>query len=124
MTVHLDTSALVAALTGTQPELDRLESILTDGNRVALSSVALYEWLRGPRRHDELEAQESLLPRESIVAFSAAEAAIAAELYGKLKRTRGREIDLAIAACAISQNATLWTLNPSDFGDIPGLRLV
>jgi predicted nucleic acid-binding protein len=32
-------------------------------------------------------------------------------------------MDLAIAACAIAREAELWTLNPADFEDIPGLRL-
>jgi predicted nucleic acid-binding protein len=40
-----------------------------------------------------------------------------------LRRARGREIDVAIAACAIEHGATLWTLYPSDFRDIPGLSL-
>lgn len=32
-------------------------------------------------------------------------------------------IDLAIAVCAISREAELWTLNGADFQDVPGLRL-
>jgi predicted nucleic acid-binding protein len=40
-----------------------------------------------------------------------------------LPRARGREIEIAIAACAMSWHASLWTLNPDDFADIPGLRL-
>jgi len=124
VTVHLDTSALISSLTGTQSHLDHLESFLNDRHRLALSSIALYEWLRGPRKHAELVAQEALLPRESIVAFDAAEALVAADLYKKVSQPRGREIDLAIAACAIAHGASLWTLNPDDFRDIPGLRLV
>ena len=38
--------------------------------------------------------------------------------------TGGREMDIAIAACAIVNAASLWTLNPGDFPDIPGLTLV
>ena len=30
---------------------------------------------------------------------------------------------VAIAACAIEHGAALWTLNPEDFQDIPGLTL-
>jgi predicted nucleic acid-binding protein len=41
-----------------------------------------------------------------------------------MKRPRGREIDIAIAACAIANNASLWTLCPEDFSDVPGLTLV
>lgn len=49
---------------------------------------------------------------------------IAARLYGEVRSPRGREIDLAIAATAVGRDATLWTLNESDFRDIPGLKLV
>jgi len=38
-------------------------------------------------------------------------------------RGRGREVDLAIAACALTLGARLWTLNPRDFRDIEGLDL-
>jgi predicted nucleic acid-binding protein len=40
-----------------------------------------------------------------------------------VKRPRGREIDLAIAACALQDGAALWTLNTADFRDVPELRL-
>ena len=56
--------------------------------------------------------------------FAATEAGLAADLYAKVAKARGREIDLAIAACALSQGAGLWTLNGADFRDVPGLRLV
>jgi len=39
-------------------------------------------------------------------------------------RPRGRELDLAVAASAMVHGAAIWTLNPGDFRDIPGLRLV
>jgi predicted nucleic acid-binding protein len=41
-----------------------------------------------------------------------------------VRRPRGREIDLAIAATAIVHDAALWTLNPRDFADVPRLRLI
>ena len=80
--------------------------------------------MRGPRRLEELAAQEALFPRESAIPFGPAEAAGAAELYRRVRTPRGREADLAIAACALSHDAALWTLNVEDFEDIEGLRLL
>ena len=122
MTVHIDTSALVDALTGPRRSLPQLVAIVEAGNPVAISSLVLYEWLRGPRTRAELAAQEELLPSDSAVVWGTAEARLASAIYSKVKKPRGREIDLAVAACAIGQDATLWTLNPGDFSDIPGLK--
>ncbi len=124
MIVHVDTSALIDALTGPRRSLDTLMTLTRDGHRLALSTIALYEWLRGPRARPELAAQEDLFPSEHAVAFGHAEAAVAARLYKGLSRARGRDIDLAVAACAMANGAALWTLNPADFRDIPGLRLL
>jgi predicted nucleic acid-binding protein len=124
MTIHLDTSALVDALTGPRASLDELIRLTTEGHRLALSALVLYEWLRGPRSRPELVVQEELFPRAAAVPFGSAEADAAAGLYGRVTRARGREIDLAIAACAITDGASLWTLNRDDFRDIPGLRLI
>ena len=124
MIVHIDTSALVDALTGPRRSLDTLIGLTDDGHRLALSTIVLYEWLRGPRVHAELTAQEALFPSEHAVAFGPAEAAVAARLYQQVTRARGREIDLAVAACAVANGAAVWTLNPADFRDVPNLRLI
>lgn len=124
MIVHVDTSALVDALTGPRRSLDALIGLITEGHRLALSTIVLYEWLRGPRARAELIAQEELFPRESAVAFGTAEADLAARLYTRIRRARGREIDLAVAACAIVNGAALWTLDRDDFRDVPDLRLM
>ena len=85
--------------------------------------MVLYEWLRGPRTQNEIIHQESLLPAGAALPFEFEDARISANIYRALRRARSREIDIAIAACAIRHNAELWTLNPADFADIPGLRL-
>ena len=123
MIVHVDTSALVDALTGPRRSLDRLIALIDDGHRLMLSTIVLYEWLRGPRTRPELTAQEELFPSENAVAFGNAEAAVASRLYKHVPHPRGREIDLAVAACALVNGAAIWTLNRGDFRDIPDLRL-
>lgn len=122
MTV-LDTSVLIDSLSGPKRLAQRLRKTIEESERIVVPSLVLYEWLRGPRLPEEVEAQEALFPSESAVPFGPTEAALSAKLYRSLRRARGREIDLAIAACAISREADLWTLNVSDFDDIPGLRL-
>jgi predicted nucleic acid-binding protein len=121
--IHVDTSALVDALTGPRRSMPALRRIVADGIRLGVSALVLYEWRRGPRTEAELAMEAALLARETVVSFGEAEAGIAANLYRQVKRARGRELDIAIAACAISQGAVLWTLNPSDFRDIPGVEL-
>lgn len=124
MIVHVDTSALVDALTGPRRSLDALIALTDKGHRLMLSTIVLYEWRCGPRTSAELAAQEELFPSEAAVSFGAAEAVLASRLYRGVPRPRGRELDLAVAACALVAGGAIWTLNPADFRDIPNLRLV
>ncbi len=124
MTIHLDTSALIGALTESHDAVGRLHALIEEGHRLRLSSIVLFEWLRGPRTVGELRVQEDLFPREQAVPFDTGAAAQAAALYVRLPRPSGRDLDLAIAACALVNEAALWTLNPKDFSDVPGLKLV
>ena len=121
--IHLDTSVLIDALTGPKRSAPRLRRAIERGERILLSSIVLYEWLRGPRLRQELAAQEALFPREAAVAFAAEEAGVAVDLYRVVRRPRGREIDLAVAACALTHGASLWTLTREDFQDVPDLTL-
>jgi predicted nucleic acid-binding protein len=121
--VVLDTSALIDCLAGPKRSGGVLFRAISAGESFALPALVLYEWLRGPRTGEELAVQEALLPADSALPFGAAEARIGAAIYRKVARARYRAADLAIAACAIRHGAWLWTLNPRDFSDIPGLRL-
>lgn len=124
MTIHVDTSVLIDALTGPRRSLETLIDLADQGHRLIISSIVLYEWWRGPRTKAELEAQEALFPSDVAVGFGPAEAARASVLYRKVRKPRDREIDLAIAAIALVQGASVLTLNPDDFRDIPGLTLI
>ena len=121
--ILLDTSVLVEMLAAGGRMRSELRAALEDGERLVLPTLVLYEWLRGPRLPEELAAQEALFPSGTAIAFGAPEAASAAGLYAAVKRPRGRELDLAIAACALTWDATLWTLNVDAFEDVAGLRL-
>jgi predicted nucleic acid-binding protein len=122
--LHLDTSVLIDALTGPKRSAPALRNWIDRRERILFCSIVLYEWLRGPRLPEEIEAQEALFPSSLAVPFGPPEAAIAAELYRAFRQPRGREIDLAVAACALAHGAALWTLNPEDFRDISSLPLV
>jgi len=123
MTLHLDTSVLIDALTGPRRSLNRLEQSVAAGHVIGVSTLVLYEWRRGPRTDDELSWQEALMPSAHARGFGEAEAVAAAEIYRSVKRPRGRDMDIAIAACAVAHGARLWTLNPDDFRDLPGVEL-
>ncbi len=122
--IIVDTSALIDSLAGPRRSAPRMRALIEAGERLALPTLVLYEWWRGPRLHEELAAQEALFPSESALPFGVEQGEAASRLYRLVKRPRGREIDLAIAAHAISRDAQLWTLNASDFDDVPGLVLV
>jgi predicted nucleic acid-binding protein len=121
--ILVDTSVLVGALTGARSFAGTLESIIDRGYPLGLCAPVLYEWRRGPRVDRELAIQEALLPSDVAWPFGPAEVLLAADLYRRLRRGRQRELDFAIAACALTRAAALWTLNARDFADIPELTL-
>jgi predicted nucleic acid-binding protein len=121
--ILLDTSVVVDSLTGRRRSAPTLAAAIDLGERVGICTLVLHEWMRGPRSEREIADQESLLPSETAFAFGVAEALVAARLHREVPRARQREFDIGIAACALTHEARLWTLNPDDFRDIPGLRL-
>ena len=121
--IFLDTSVLVDAITGRLETARALNRVIEQGERLAVSTLVLFEWLRGPRSAEQIELQQALVPLDRAVPFGAREAGTAAGLYRTVAHPRRREIDLAIAATAITHDAALWTLDASDFRDIPDLRL-
>jgi len=122
--IHLDTSVFIDVFSGEKPLAPRLRELLDRGERVCFSTLVLFEWRRGPRMPEQIAAQEALFPSSEAIPFGSAEALVASDVYWKIKRPRGREIDIAIAACAIVHDAQLWTVNEADFRDIPNLGLV
>ena len=87
--IVLDTSVLVDALSGPRRSGPALRRTIAMGERLLLPSLVLYEWLRGPRRSEEVAAQEALFPAATALAFGPAEAARAAQLYVALPAPAG-----------------------------------
>lgn len=121
--ILVDTSVLVGAFSGPRDLLVPLTGTVQLGERLGISALVLYEYLRGPRSEAEIAQQEQVFPAHSALPFGSTDAAIAARLYRQLARPRQRMIDIAIAATVLAHEATLWTVNTQDFRDIPGLRL-
>jgi predicted nucleic acid-binding protein len=124
MKIVVDTSALIAAFTGERLAAHSLRELVAAGHELRLPAVALFEWLRGPRTEEELADQAALFPPESILDFGSGEANKAANVYRTIRRGRGRESNIMIAATALAVGAAVWTLNREDFEDIPGLELI
>jgi predicted nucleic acid-binding protein len=121
--IVIDTSVLIDALTGLKSSGLAVRNALDEAEPILLPALVLYEWLRGPRIAEELALQESLFPAESAIPFDKEQAIVSASLYRVLSRARTREVDIAIAACALVHDAQLWTLNRADFQDVPGIQL-
>ena len=79
--IHLDTSVLVDALSGPRRSAARLRDLIDARERISISTLALFEWLRGPRIPQELAAQDQLFPKREAVPFGSDEAELAADLY-------------------------------------------
>jgi predicted nucleic acid-binding protein len=123
MLVHLDTTVLVDAFTGERRSLAAVRTATARGDLLTFSTIVLYEWLRGPRVESETSAVESFFGTGALAVFGHRQAERAAALYRRVRGARQRQADLAIAACALHDGASLWTLNAADFDDVPGLTL-
>jgi predicted nucleic acid-binding protein len=123
MLIHLDTSLLVDAFTGSRRSLAAIRAATVRGDSIAFATIVLYEWLRGPRTDAETSVVAAFFAGDPPPAFGVREAERAAALCRQVRGARQRQADLAIAACAIQHGAALWTLNPADFEDVPGLNL-
>jgi len=120
--IVLDTSVLIEALGRGGRMRDPLRAAWASGERIRVPTLVVYEWDRGPRTESERTAFARLFPEVEWIGFGPNEARVAATLYRAVDRPRRREIDLAIAACAISWDGALWTLNRADFHDLPDLE--
>jgi predicted nucleic acid-binding protein len=111
--IHLDTNFLIQALvTGSVAE-SKLQTWLTGGEDVAISSIALSEFLCGPLAAGDVQLVETFL--DSPEPFLAIEASKAAVLFNATGRRSRSLADCQIAAVALRCGASVATINVTDF---------
>ena len=131
MGLILDTSVLIAAERA-RLDLPRLFAAHAE-EPFALAAITASELLHGveradpgPRRRARGAFVEAVLVELDLVDFDLPVARRHAVLWAELERL-GRRIgphDLQIAATALQLDYGLVTLNPAEFRQVPGLRLV
>jgi tRNA(fMet)-specific endonuclease VapC len=126
----IDTNLLIE-LERDETEADRIDTALGDENR-AISVITVSELLHGvhratgARRTRRRAFVEHLLAGLEPIPITEPVARIHAEIWAELT-DQGRPVgahDLWIAATAIALGLGIATRNPTDFGPIPGLRIV
>ena len=123
MRVHLDTDFLVLALSGSGPERVRLMELASSDTLIQISSIAWFEFARGPRLPEQLAVARAFFLEDGIVPFSEDLAALSAEVFRRLGSPRRRAADIAIGVTSAAMEARLLTRNARDFEGIPGLEV-
>jgi predicted nucleic acid-binding protein len=119
---HLDTDFLVRALAASGPERERLLAVADSDAEIQMSSVAWYEFARGPRTPEQLAVARGFFADNGVLPLSEEVAALAAEVFRSLGSPRRRAADIAIGVTAAAGGAVLLTHNPGEFAGIPGLE--
>jgi predicted nucleic acid-binding protein len=120
---HLDTDFLIYASSSRGKERRRLLDIVKGEAELEISSIAWYEFCRGPRTPEQIAVARDIFGPDGIVAFTQTLAEAAADQFRKLGSPRRRAADIAIGIVALSREATLVTRNARDFAGIEGLEL-
>jgi predicted nucleic acid-binding protein len=120
--IHLDTNCLVDIQSPSSRVRSLLLSKLRLGERVSCSVLAWAEYLCGPVSAEERELSWQLIegspaPLDTFVAE------LGARFFNSTGRRRGSFADCLIAATAVSNDATLMTLNNHDFAPFESLGL-
>lgn len=127
----VDTSVLIAAERGAVRFTALLESL--GDEPMGLAAITASELLHGCHRATDPGIRvrraafvDALLDAIPVLPFGLAEARRHAELWAELmgEGTMIGPHDLLIAATALARGDALVTLNRSEFGRVPGLRLI
>ena len=124
MAFHLDTDFAIYALSSAGPERRWLLEVAESDHAIEMSTVAWYEFARGPRQPEQLAVAREFLGEFGVVPLSDEIATTAADVFRALDSPRRRAADIAIGVTALLARATLVTRNASDFSDILGLKIL
>jgi predicted nucleic acid-binding protein len=121
----LDTSVAIHLRDGDPLIVDRVEAL---GEAVVISVVTSVELEGGVHvptrsviRRERLDAILGSLPS---IAFDDAAVKTYGSILAAVGYSRRKVLDRMIAAQALNQSATLVTMNPGDFNDVPGLKVL
>ena len=123
MRFHLDTDFIVFALSTSGPERERLLQVAESDAEIQISSVAWYEFVRGPRTPDQVSVARSFFFEDGVIPFSEDLATISGEVFRRLGSPRKKAADVAIGVTAALMGAVLLTRNARDFAGIPNLQV-
>ena len=123
--IHLDTNLLIDLVTIGSPHIAVIRQWLEAGENLAVSAIAWSEFLNGPHTKQQKDAVQAIVEGR-ILDFCAKEAEQASRLFHYTGRRRGSHSDCMIAACGMTQDASVATRNIGDFEKfVPyGLKLL
>lgn len=129
MSYLLDTNACIAIINGRPPAVrQRLHEVLESGERVVVSSIAVFELWYGVAKSTRVDANTErlalFLGQFDTVSFDHADAQVAGIIRARLEQA-GTPIgayDTLIAGQAIHHRMILVTANLAEFDRVPGLR--
>lgn len=123
----LDTDTVIYSLKGVSPVVENLRRHLHDP--LYLSTITLMELYYGSYKSQKIDANIAKIKTIEGAFFILAPGPETTEIFGKMKATleadglRLADLDLIIAAIALTRNLTLVTNNHRHFSRISGLKL-
>lgn len=112
--IHLDTNVLIGLADADTSVTRAVGRWLDEGESLAVSSIAWFEFSCGPLDEQALDLIEHVISGR-IIRFNATQAVRAARLFNTAGRRRTSRWDCMIAAAALDSSARLATLNGDDF---------